>query len=58
LDVGALTCPFTKGLTNKVIAIDILPENNDFGFSEKTLKKLKSRPNIEARIMGCTRNEF
>lgn len=58
LDVGALNSPLTKGLKNKVTAIDILPENNDFGFSEKTLKKLKSRSNITCLVMDAQNMSF
>lgn len=53
LDIGALNSPFTKGLKNKVTAIDILPENNDFGFSKRTLDKLKDRKNISCIIMDA-----
>ena len=58
LDIGALTSPFTKGLTNKVTAIDILPEDNDFGFSEKTLNKLRNRTNIQCIIMDAQELNF
>ncbi len=58
LDIGALTSSYTKGLSNKVVAIDILPEANEFGFSEKNLDKLKRRPNIEAIIMDVQNMDF
>lgn len=58
LDVGAGSSPFTKGLKNKVIAIDIPPEDNQFGFSEKTLGKLRARSNIEASIMDAQKLDF
>jgi SAM-dependent methyltransferase len=58
LDIGALSSPFTKGLTNKVTAIDILPENNAFGFSEKTLNKLKNRLNLETKMMDAQKMDF
>lgn len=58
LDIGALSSPFTKGLTNKVIAIDILPEDNEFGFSERTLNKLSKRTNIEPKIMDAQKMDF
>jgi SAM-dependent methyltransferase len=58
LDIGALTSPFTKGLNNKVIAIDILPDNNAFGFSERTLNKLKKRQNIEPIVMDAQKLDF
>jgi SAM-dependent methyltransferase len=58
LDIGALSSPFTKGLTNKVTAIDILPEENEFGFSDRTLNKLKKRPNIETKVMNAQNMDF
>ena len=58
LDVGALTSPFTKGMNNQVTAIDILPEDNEFGFSKNTLTKLKNRPNIKSIIMDAQKMEF
>ena len=58
LDVGALSSPFTKGLSNKVIAIDIHPEDNAFGFSEKTLEKFGKRPNVECKMMDAQKMDF
>jgi SAM-dependent methyltransferase len=58
LDIGALSSPFTKGFGNKVIAIDILPENNEFGFSEKTLNKLRKRGTLETIIMDAQNMDF
>lgn len=58
LDIGALDSPLTKGLNNKVTAIDILPEDNQFGFSEKTIKKLERRPNIEFIVMDAQYLKF
>lgn len=53
IDVGVLSSPFTKGLSNKVVAVDILPQNNEFGFSDSTLDKLKIRPNVKALVMDA-----
>lgn len=53
LDVGALSSPLTKGMINHVTAIDILPQKNQFGFSEKTLRKLAKRKNITSEIMDA-----
>lgn len=58
LDIGALNSPFTKGLTNQVTAIDILPDENAFGFSDKTLNKLRKRPNIETKVMDAQKMDF
>jgi SAM-dependent methyltransferase len=58
LDVGALTSPYTKGRSNSVTAIDILPVDNEFGFSEKTLNKLRKRPNIKPLIMDAQKMDF
>ncbi|MCJ7483448.1 MAG: class I SAM-dependent methyltransferase [Thermodesulfovibrionales bacterium] len=58
LDIGAMSSPFTKGLRNRVTAIDILPENNNFGFGEKTLSKLSGRSNVEAKVMDAQNMTF
>jgi|WetSurMetagenome_2_1015567.scaffolds.fasta_scaffold00011_14 SAM-dependent methyltransferase len=58
LDIGALASPFTKGLANQVMAIDILPEENQFGFSDSILERLKRRPNIQTRLMDAQNMEF
>jgi SAM-dependent methyltransferase len=58
LDVGALSSPLTKGLPNRVTAIDIPPDDNAFGFGPKTVRKLEKRPNIEYRVMDAQRLDF
>jgi 2-polyprenyl-3-methyl-5-hydroxy-6-metoxy-1,4-benzoquinol methylase len=58
LDIGAFKSPFTMGLNNKVTAIDIMPQDNEFGFNEKILNKLRSRPNIEIKVMDAQKMDF